>query len=131
MLIIKKIPEAEFQEYLCSLCGVEYDEEYEAFSCYENENFLAICQFKCENGTAYVKDLRCREGKYDSEALIIMGRGVLNYVDLHGTHKAECSPDASDETIILACGFKRTQDGGFLVDLEGFFDGKCDGGCHK
>ncbi len=128
MLIIKKTPETEFQEYLCSLCNVRYDEECEAFSCYENEQFLAICQFKCENGTAYIKDLRCKTGKNDAEALIIMGRGVLNYIDLHGTHKAICAPDASDETIILACGFKRSEDG-FFVDLNGFFDGKCDGHC--
>ncbi len=130
MLIIKKIPEAEFQEYLCSLCNVEYDGEYEAFSCYENERFVAICQFKCNGGTAYIKDLRCREGVSDSEALIIMGRGVLNYVDLHGTHKAECSPCASAETIILATGFKKDQNGVYFVDLNGFFDGKCSGHCH-
>ena len=29
MLIIKKIPDGEMQEYLCSLCGAEYNEEYE------------------------------------------------------------------------------------------------------
>ena len=131
MLIIKRIPDGEMQEYLCSLCGAEYDEEYDAFSCYENERFVGICQFACNDGVAHLKDLRCREGeKVDSEALIIMGRGVLNYVDLHGTHKATCAPDASSETIILACGFKRTEDGGFFVDLDGFFDGKCDGHCH-
>ncbi len=130
MLIIKKIPDGEMQEYLCSLCAAEYNEEYDAFSCYENEKFVGICQFTCNDGTAYIKDLRCREGIEDAEALIIMGRGVLNYVDLHGTHKAKCAPDASSETIILACGFKRTEDGGFFVDLDGFFDGKCGGHCH-
>ena len=129
MLIIKRIPESEMQEYLCSLCGAEYNEDYDAFSCYENEKFVGICQFICEEGTAYIKDLKCKKGLMDAEALIIMGRGVLNYVDLHGTHKAKCAPDASSETIILACGFKRTDDGRFFVDLEGFFDGKCDGHC--
>jgi len=130
MLIIKKIPEKEFQEYLCSLCETEYAEDHDAFSCYENEKFVGICQFICKDGTAYIKDLKCRAGHSDAEALIIMGRGVLNYVDLHGTHKASCAPDASSETIILACGFKRTEQGEFFVDLEGFFDGKCDGHCH-
>ena len=129
MLIIKKIPDEEMQEYLCGLCGAEYNEEYDAFSCYENEKFVGICQFICANGTAYIKDLRTRDGISDAEALIIMGRGVLNYIDLHCTHKAKCAPDASSETIILACGFKRTEDGGFFVDLDGFFDGKCDGHC--
>ena len=128
MLIIKMIPDPEMQQYLCTLCDAEYDEEYDAFSCYENEKFVGICQFICKDDTAYIKDLKCRKGISDSEALIIMGRGVLNYVDLHGTHKAKCAPDASSETIILACGFKRT-DNGFFVDLEGFFDGKCEGHC--
>lgn len=129
MLIIKKIPDTEMQEYLCSLCGADYNEEYDAFSCYENEKLVGICQYICADGVAYIKDLRCKKGVSDAEALIIMGRGVLNYVDLHGTHKARCAPDASSETIILACGFKRTDDGSFFVDLEGFFDGKCDGHC--
>ena len=57
MLIIKRIPDGEMQEYLCSLCGAEYNEEYDAFSCYENEKFVGICQFICADGTAYIKDL--------------------------------------------------------------------------
>ncbi len=130
MLIIKLIPDSEMQEYLASLCDIKYDEECDAFSCYENEKFVGMCQFKVNGDTAYIKDLRPRNGISDAEAMIIMGRGVLNYIDLHGTHKAACSSEAAEETLILACGFKRMDDGTFFVDLDGFFDGKCGGHCH-
>ena len=62
------------------------------------------------------------------EAMFILGRQTLNFIDLCGIHKAITDKSCGEEKLLHAIGFR--EDGGKLsINLEGMFDGKCSG--HK
>lgn len=122
MLEIKPIEIKSNQEKLCALCGVAYNKNALAYSAYEGETPLGICQFYLDDEYGYIYDLENVKGVDDFEALFIMGRAVLNFIDLCGTHKALFCGEESRLT--KAVGFSQ-KDGKLFIDLEGFFENHC------
>ena len=121
MLIIKPVQKNE-QEKICRACGVEYREHEMAYAARDNEKLLGVCTFYMSGDTGYVTDLKCVDGIDDFEALFIMGRQTLNFIDLCGVHKAVFLGEES--RITKAVGFKMT-DGQLRMNLEGFFESPC------
>lgn len=121
MLIIKPVQKDE-QEKICRACGVEYREQEMAYAAREDEKLLGVCTFYMSGDTGYVTALRCARGVDDFEALFIMGRQTLNFIDLCGVHKAVFLGEES--RITKAVGFKMT-DGRLRMNLEGFFESPC------
>lgn len=122
MLEIKPIEDKKTQKEYCVLCGVSYKADDMAYGASEGGKLLGVCQFRIGNGTGYIHDLICADGVDDFEALFLMGRQTLNFIDLCGVHKAEFCGEESRLT--KAIGFKK--DGGKLtMDLEGFFIEPC------
>jgi len=132
MLKIRPIESKELQSELCSLCGVEYSLAALAYGAYEVEaaespceikDFIGICQFQYKAGRAHVLALANRIGVNDEEALFIMGRSALNYIDLHGTHMAVMeNVTEANEKLVRMVGFKPSENGEYVMDLTGFFD---------
>lgn len=125
MLIVKPILKKEKQAEICAACGAEFDADLLACSAYEGEDLIGFCQFALSGGTAIVTDLRPKIGVDDFEAMFILARGTLNYIDLCGIHKAHCLPTAGDLSLIRAIGFKETEPNRFTMDLTDEFNGKC------
>lgn len=121
MLIIKPVQKNE-QENICRACGVGYREREMAYAAREDEKLLGVCTFYMSGDTGYVTALRCARGVDDFEALFIMGRQTLNFIDLCGVHKAVFLGEES--RITKAVGFKMT-DGRLFMDLKGFFESPC------
>lgn len=121
MLIIKPVQKNE-QENICRACGVEYMEHEMAYAARDDEKLLGVCTFYMSGDTGYVTDLKCIDGIDDFEALFIMGRQTLNFIDLCGVHKAVFLGEES--RITKAVGFKMT-DGRLRMNLEGFFESPC------
>ena len=127
MLIIKPVQDKARQRLLCEQCGVLYREETLCYQAYLGEGpddedpFLGICQFDLGE-IGCIRDLKNAEGVDDEEALFIMGRQTLNFMDLTGTHEAVFDADAdADEHLIKWLGF-RQRDGVWYYDLHGVFD---------
>ena len=59
------------------------------------------------------------------EALFVMGRGALNFIDLSGVHNATFLGSSEDEELIRLIGFKKADDGTYSINLEGFFTDHC------
>jgi hypothetical protein len=57
----------------------------------------------------------------DFEALFVMGRGTLNFIDLCGVHYAYYKGTNIDEPLLRAIGFKKEENGEYGINLEGFF----------
>lgn len=125
MLIVKPIIDKELQEKLSKECNVVYNPDCLAFSAYEDENFIGFCQFSVCGGIATMTDVRAYREINDFEAMFIMSRGALNYIDLCGFHIARCTADAGDLTLIRAIGFKENSDGVFEMNLTEEFTGNC------
>ena len=126
MLEIKPIQSKVEQEDACARCGVAYDADCMAYGAKENGELLGVAQFTIEKGQGYVKCIATRVGLDDFEALFLMGRAVLNFIDLCGVHTAVCAEGASTKRAIAAIGFSRDADGALRADMTKMFGGCAD-----
>ncbi len=132
MLIIKPIETEELQRTLCARCDAPYRPGCICYQAHLGEKpddetvFVGISQFTVgetdgDRVIGRICDLKNPPDIDDEEALFIMGRQTLNFMDLTGTHEAYFSGEA-DEHLIKWLGFKKT-DAGWYMDLHGQFDG--------
>jgi hypothetical protein len=63
----------------------------------------------------------------DFEAMFILARQTMNFIDACGAHYCEADPSYTDARLLRAIGFRETS-GKWSCSLEGMFDGShCDG----
>ncbi len=121
MLIIKPVQDKALQKELCERCCVEYREESLCYQAHDEDVFVGICQFDMGQ-IGYIYDLCNPSGVDDEEALFIMGRQTMNFMDLCGTHEAVFSPQSpTSEHLIKWLGFRMKEDRWYM-DLHGVFD---------
>ena len=136
MLKVLPIQSKSEQEELCLRCNVNFDPDLLAYAASVDGELVGICQFKvtaeggmlqclsklCDRPDA--EDKKARDAS-DFEALFVMGRGALNFIDLCGVHKAYYVGEVSDEALLRAVGFKKNESGVYEINLEGFFTDHC------
>ena len=122
MLEIKPMQDKNAQKALCELCGAVYRPSAFAYSAYDNGAPVGICQFRILGDGGYVYDLCNTVGTDDLEALIIMGRAALNFIDLCGVHTAYF--EGEKNRAAYAVGF-REKEGKLFADLSGMFESPC------
>ncbi len=93
----------------------------------DTNELMAFSQFEIDGEYGYISDIKPRVGLSDFEAMFILGRATMNFIDLCGAHKCTACPDAADERLLKAIGFKQSHTGEWIVDMIGMFDGHCDG----
>lgn len=126
MLIVKPIEDKSLQEEICKECGAIYDAEFLACAAFVDDKLTGLCQFEFSKDKAIIHDLREKPGVDDFEAMYIMTRGALNFIDLCGFHTARCTADAGSVTLIRAAGFKEIEKNLFEIDLTDAFTSKCE-----
>ncbi len=126
MLIIKPIQDKETQKEVSKRCGFVFDPALFMYSEKEDENLIAGCQFDILGKESVICDFgMCTDAKEDIEALIILGRSVLNFLEMSGAEN--CTFDIkkeSDKKYAKMIGFKE-DNGKFSIVLKGLFDSKC------
>ncbi|MBO5938319.1 MAG: hypothetical protein J6Q82_02320 [Clostridia bacterium] len=134
MLKVLPIQSKAEQEALCQKCNIEFKPELLAYAASVDGDLVGICQFKltAEGGVLFdlakvVDHVEPTAGS-DFEAMFVMGRGTLNFIDLCGVHSATFVGSA-DEALLRAIGFRQNENGGWTINLEGFFTDHC--GNHK
>lgn len=128
MLKVLPIQSKDSQKDVCLRCNVEYKPELLAYSATVEDVLMGVSQFKLTDKGGMVYDIAPAADTFDFEALFVLGRGTLNFIDLCGVHKAYYLGSVSDEQtarLIRAIGFKEQEDGSYFVDLEGFFTDHC------
>ena len=128
MLKVLPIQSKITQEEICLRCGVEYDPDLLAYSATVDDELAGVCQFKLTDKGGMVYDLAPVKDSFDFEAMFVLGRGTLNFIDLCGVHYAIYRGEVKDEQIerlVKAVGFKLTERGTYEVNLEGFFTDHC------
>ncbi len=126
MLEIKPIQSKEEQAAACARCEIPYDADCMAYSAVLDGNFIGVTQFNIEKGYGHVQNIVTLKDIDDFEVLFLMGRAVLNFIDLCGIHVATCAEDAASARVITAVGFKRDATGILRADMTHMFGG-CDG----
>ncbi len=130
MLTIKPIQDKKAQEELCGLCDVTFRPETFAYAAYVSGQFVGISQFGVCDAFGTVYDIAPAADTYDIEALFIMGRQTMNWIDLLGIHTCRCRENAAEEKLIRALGFVRDENGVLTADMTHMFDGHCGGNCN-
>ncbi len=124
MLIIKPIQDKEYQKEVARHCDYCYREECFAYSAKIDETLIASCQFDILGKNAVITDFAQVVGVDDDiEAMIILGRAVMNFMELSGAENCIYKPDNAKKYASML-GFK-TIDGEYKINLKGLFDGKC------
>ena len=127
MLEIKPIQSKDEQASCCARCSVPYDADCMAYAATIDGEFIGVAQFTIEKDGGYLKNITLIPNLEDFEAVFLMGRAVLNFIDLCGIHTATCAEDAASETHIKAIGFKKNDNGVYHADMTHMFGG-CGGG---
>ena len=125
MLKVLPIQTKAEQEEICKKCGVVYNPDLMAYSATVDGVLAGVCQFKLTDKGGMIYDLAPVENTYDFEALFVMGRGTLNFIDLCGVHKAFFMGDDKDEKLLKAVGFKKDEKNNYEINLDGFFTDHC------
>lgn len=128
MLKVLPIQSKISQEEICLRCGIKYDPDLLAYSATVDDELAGICQFKITDKGGMIYDLAPAKNCFDFEALFVLGRGTLNFIDLCGVHNAFYRGEVNDEQterLIKAVGFKKTDEDTYEVNLEGFFTDHC------
>ena len=132
MLEIKPIPDPNEQIEILSRCGIIRKEGYFSYKAYEGASLLGAAQFDIESDGARIDALRQAEGTAeDFEGMFILGRAVLNFLDLCGVETAySLTADEAERRLLKCIGFRENGDR-LTATLAGMFDGHCDGhgGC--
>lgn len=116
--VIPMVKPAE-HERACLICGIEYDKNQFAYASYEDNSVVGASQFYIKDGVGYISDLRLTEENYP--LAMLLGRSVLNFLDLHGVKEAyfERHGEFYDKAAKII-GFVE-KDGRYYAYLDGMF----------
>ena len=131
MLIIKPIEDKNEQREIAEKCGISFKPELFAYKAHNDGELLACAQFDINKDGAIIDAMRQVIGTPDDfEGMFILGRAVLNFLDLCGVVTAyfPFPRDENEKRLFKAIGFKEV-DGLLTATLTGMFDAKCDGHC--
>ena len=128
MIGVKPIQEKSKQAEICAMFHIEYNVDTLMYGAYIEGKLVGCCQFGMPKGVGQIVDLAPTGERSASveEALFIMGRAALNFIDLCGVHEAYIAPPAeTEEPLMRKIGFRPTEDGKWYMNLEGFFASPC------
>ena len=124
MLKVLPIQSKSEQEEVCKKCNVKFNPDLLAYVATVDDKLAGVCQFRLTDNGGMLYDIAPADGTNDFEALFVMGRGTLNFIDLCGVHRAFFVGEA-DDTLLRAIGFSKNADGKYEINLEGFFTDHC------
>lgn len=129
MFKISPVENAERQKTLAEAVGVPYRPGTFAYGMVNSENggLMGFSQFEVSAGYGTLLDLAEVPGADDFEAMFILGRSTMNFIDLCGAHLCRATAIAAPERLLRCLGFVREEDGSFSCDMTGMFDGHCSG----
>lgn len=125
MFKITPIQDKSEQIEICKLCSAQYRENCFGYKMFDMETgeIMGISQFEISKH-GYIYDLRPRNNLEDYEAMFILGRQTMNFIDTCGAHTCYASMDAGNPKLLSAIGFKEVE-GQLFADMTGMFDGNC------
>ncbi len=129
MFKISPINDKSIQQKYAVMCGAEYRDDYFGYAMVDAESgeLMAIAQFEIDGEYGYIADLKPKTNYSDFEAMFILGRATMNFIDLCGAHICRAQENTADERLLHAIGFRKNGSGEYECDMHGMFDGHCGG----
>ena len=94
---------------------------------YDTNELMAISQFEIGDKEAYVYDIKEANGEYDYEAMFILLRQTMNFIEKCGIDVCFAYESSGNTKLLCHAGFKKTDDNKYKAILTGMFDGHCQG----
>ena len=91
----------------------------------ETEEIMGLSVFELFGTHGELLALCEAEGRDDFEAMFILIRQTMNFINLCGQNICRAKATYAPEKMLLCAGFKKTDDNAFEANLEGMFDGHC------
>ena len=129
MFKITPINDKNLQMEVCNLCGAIFRPEAFAYLMYDIESgkVMGMTQFDIgKEGIIY--DIKEVPGRNDFEAMFILARQTMNFIDQSGAHICKAEKTCAPEVFLIAIGFKETSEE-YVCNMNRMFDGNCSG--HK
>ena len=127
MFKITPIQDKAEQKEISELSGAEFREDAFGYKMFDIDSgeLMGFSQFEIAD-TGRIFDLREIGGKNDFEAMFILGRQTMNFIESCGAAHCYTDGGAGDGRLLRAIGFKE-KDGELYCDMTGMFDGHCSG----
>ncbi len=127
MFKISPIQDIESQKRIALLCGCEYIPGAFAYIMADNETGepMGFSQFEITEEGGILLNISPRLGYDDFEAMLILGKSTMNFIDLCGAHTLYAEHDAGEKKLLHAMGLKLQDDGSYFCNMTGFFNGDC------
>lgn len=130
MFKITPIQSIDEQMECAKKCNTVYKSGAFGYSMRDAESgmLMGFSQFEINEKGGYLFDLCPADGYDDYEAMFILGRATMNFIDLCGAHVLYAGKNAGDSQLLRAIGLRPDEDGDYFCDMTGFFDGShCSG----
>ena len=129
MFKISPINDINIQAEYAALCSTSVKNGYFAYAMIdvETNELMGFSQFEIDGACGYISDISPRDGLSDFEAMFILGRATMNFIDMCGAHECKADKCAADERLLKSIGFKVTDSGDWYANMTGMFDGHCGG----
>lgn len=88
----------------------------------DSGEIMGFSQFEILDGYGYIYDIKEAVGKNDFEAMFILGRQTMNFIDQCGLTNCRADLFSAEESLLKAIGFKKTENF-FECSTIGMFDG--------
>ena len=126
MFKITPIQSVDEQIAVAKRCGTEYREGAFAYAMIDADSgeLMGFSQFEITDNGGHLIDLRPIGKEDDYEAMFILGRATMNFIDLCGLHICRAATEAGDERLLHAIGLRLKGDC-YECDMTGMFDGNC------
>ena len=128
MFKIVPIQDFELQTSFAKKCNCQAKEGYFAYAMLDAKEGtpMGFSQFEINGDYGFLTDLSSVPGSNDFEAMFILGRQTLNFIDKCGAHICKANANTSEKSLLLSIGFKTDNEIDYICDMNGMFDGHCD-----
>lgn len=123
MLEVKTIQNKDEQKRLCSMCGIEYNADALTYSASEGVTSIGIIQFAIQGTIGIIYNIALCPGIDDNEALFIMGRAAMNFIDL--CKISNIYYEDKNKSLGNILGFKQDIEDRYYINIKGFFETHC------
>lgn len=132
MFKVQPVRSPEYQKELAEALGGIHTENTVAFLAAETEDDcetvkypIAMCEFSFAPEKAVIRSLAIAEGCEDDEAVTILVRAVMSWVNRADIPVIEFDDGAAEDELIRKLSFSRNEDGRYAIDLVKFYRSPC------
>ena len=129
MFKIFPIQDEETKNTYAAACGTEARADAFAYGMADAESLaiMGFSQFDLDGSGSTLYDLKEKIGQSDFEAIFILGRATLEFLERCGAEECFALSSAADATLLRAIGLRTEEEGGLRGRILGMFDGHCEG----